>query len=90
MCVPGPGESDRIIMLDEVELRDAMEHLPISDALRFISDRAHTHRGAMNGLLSMCLVAKHHTVLARILSTLEKLLDQGVRCLPSCHHSPTC
>ena len=78
-CTAGLGETDRIIMMDEVEMRQAMTTLEVSDALRFISDRAVLHKGAVNGLLSMVTVARHHVVVARLLTTLERLLDQGVR-----------
>ncbi len=74
----GPGEADRLIMLAEVEMRDAMDGLNVSDALRFISDRALTQRDAVNGLLAMCAIARHHSVVGRLYNTLERLLDQGV------------
>ncbi len=66
-------------MLAEVEMRDAMDGLNVSDALRFISDRALTQQDAMSGLLAMCGIARHHSVVGRLYSTLERLLDQGVR-----------
>ncbi len=77
MYAVGPGEADRIIMLDETEFQGSMALLSVSDALRFISDRV-SHPGALNGFLSMCSVAKHPSVLGRVLTALEKMLDNGV------------
>jgi hypothetical protein len=69
-------------MQDEVEMEEAMRSLPMSDALRFVSDRALTSRGAMNGLLHMLSKARHPSVVARILTALENMLDAGVRSAP--------
>ncbi len=60
-------------------MRDAMRDLDVSNALRFISDRALTQGDAINGLLAMCASARHHSVIGRLYSTLERLLDKGVR-----------
>ena len=72
-------ERDASVLREEYEFEHLVQSMDFIDTLRFISERAVLPKPPLHGFLQMLPHTRHHMILARLLTTLERMLDEEVR-----------